>query len=235
MSPRLLLVFILLLISVFARAAEVVGVPRVSEVSENSAVISWNTDVETGTRVSYGLAPDQGIAVGYADGRPNTAHQFAISGLKPGVKYFFTVGTARKNLATGTFTTSGSPTTVTAAPTSSPATKPKSVLAKIFAPKTDAPPTRETWGNVASLPDHFARHGADFHAKDADEYARMAWEFGQRSKQGGLLVKVDDDGTRRVFDPKSGAFAAFNRDGTTKTFFKPNSRDYFTRQPGRAL
>ena len=119
-------------------------------------------------------------------------------------------------------------------PSSSPATKPKSTLAKIFAPKTDAPPTRETWGNVGSLPDHFARHGADFHAKDADEYARMAWEFGQRSKQGGLLVKVDDDGTRRVFDPKSGAFAAYNRDGTTKTFFKPNSRDYFARLPGRA-
>ena len=86
-----------------------------------------------------------------------------------------------------------------------------------------------------SLPDHFARHGADFRAKDADDYARMAWEFGQRAKQGGLLVKADDDGTRRVFDPKSGAFAAYNRDGTTKTFFKPNSRDYFARQPGRPV
>ena len=100
--------------------------------------------------------------------------------------------------------------------------------------KQDAPPARETWGNPGSLPDHFARHGADFHAKDAEEYARMAWQFGQRAKQGGLLVKVDEGGTRRVFDPKTGAFAAYNADGTTKTFFKPNSRDYFARQPGRA-
>ena len=100
--------------------------------------------------------------------------------------------------------------------------------------KQEAPPARETWGNPGSLPDHFARHGADFHAKDAEEYAAMAWQFGQRAKQGGLLVKVDEGGTRRVFDPKTGAFAAYNADGTTKTFFKPNSRDYFARQPGRA-
>ncbi len=237
--PRWLLLLVSLVIAIPAPAAEVVGTPRVSAVSESFAVISWNTDVETGTRISFGLAPDQLYGGGYADGRPNKAHQFEISGLKPGVKYFFAVGTARKNLATGAFTTSGSPMSVTSTPSSSPAAsatpKPKSVLAKIFAPKPNAPPTSETWGNVGSLPDHFARHGADFRAKDADEYARMAWEFGQRSKQGGLLVKVDEDGTRRVFDPKSGAFAAYNRDGTTKTFFKPNSRDYFARQPGRAL
>ena len=88
---------------------------------------------------------------------------------------------------------------------------------------------------MASLADHFARHGADFHAKDADDYARKAWEFGRESRQGTYQVKVDDDGTRRVFDPKSGAFGAYNRDGTTKTFFKPNSRDYFARQPGRPV
>ncbi len=37
------------------------------------------------------------------------------------------------------------------------------------------------------------------------------------------------------FDPKTRAFAAYNRDGTTRTFFKPNSRDYFDRQPGRPV
>ena len=217
-----------------ASAAEMLGVPKVSVVSGNSAVISWKTDVETGTRVSYGLAPDQ--LTRRAEGAVTADHEATLTGLKPGAKYFFAVGTARKKLATGEFTTAGSPATVASAPSSSPETsKPKSVLAKIFAPKTDAPPARETWGNVASLPDHFARHGADFHAKNADEYAGMAWHFGQRAKQGGLLVKVDDDGTRRVFDPKSGAFAAYHPDGTTKTYFKPNSRDYFARQPGRPV
>ena len=234
---RWLPLIVSLFIGIPAFAAEMVGLPKISAVSGNTAVVSWKTDVETGTRVSYGLAPDQ--LTEHTEGAVTAAHELTLTGLKPGAKYFFAVGTARKKLATGEFTASGSPTSVTSTPSSSPVTsatpKPKSILAKIFPPKVDAPPARETWGNVGSLPDHFARHGADFHAKDAEDYARLAWEFGQRSKQGGLLVKVDDDGTRRVFDPKSGAFAAYNRDGTTKTFFKPNSRDYFARQPGRAL
>ena len=30
-------------------------------------------------------------------------------------------------------------------------------------------------------------------------------------------------------------FAAYNRNFTTKTFFKPNSADYFQRQPGKPV
>jgi pyocin large subunit-like protein len=77
---------------------------------------------------------------------------------------------------------------------------------------------------MASLPDHFARHGADFKAKDADDYARLAWEFLQRARSEGLPMKVDEEGVLRVFDPTTGAFAAYNRDGKTKTFFKTQSR-----------
>ena len=146
------------------------------------------------------------------------------------------IGTAWKKSAA-----EKSVTGMIAVPSTSPATAPvapsksRTRIEKISPQKSAAPPVSETWGNPASLPDHFARHGADFHAKDADDYARMAWEFGQRAGTGGLLVKVDEDGTRRVFDPRSGAFAAYNPDGTTKTYFKPNSRDYFARQPGRLL
>ena len=32
-------------------------------------------------------------------------------------------------------------------------------------------PTRESWGRLDTLADHFARHGADFGARTADEYA----------------------------------------------------------------
>lgn len=239
MFRRLLFTTFFLAPLVCAFAAGLVGSPKVSAITGNAALISWTTDVETGTRLSYGTAPDQ--LTSHAEGGTTAAHELAITGLKPGLKYFFVVGTARKKLATGEFNTSGSPVTVVSPPSTSPASspvatpKPQSALAKIFAPKSDAPPTRQTWGNPGSLPDHFARHGADFHAKDADDYARMAWEFGQQSKRGGLLVKMDDDGTRRVFDPKTGAFAAYNANGTTKTFFKPGSRDYFTRQPGRPV
>lgn len=63
----------------------------------------------------------------------------------------------------------------------------------------------------------------------------MAWEFLQRGKRGEVLVKIDDEGVMRLWDPKSRAFAAYNRDGTTKTYFRPNSRDYFDRQPGNLV
>ncbi len=239
MSPRLLLVWLLIILGFPALAADIVGAPKVSVALGNTVIVSWKTDVETGTRISYGLAPD--ALTERAEGGTTAMHEVTLTSLKPGAKYFFAVGTARKKLATGDFTTAGSPATITSPPSSSPAAlppaqpPPKSGLAKIFGPKLVAPPTRETWGNIGSLPDHFARHGADFHARDADDYARMAWEFGQRSKQGEFDTKVDEEGTRRVFDPRTGAFAAYNRDGTTKTYFKPNSRDYFARQPGRMI
>lgn len=92
-----------------------------------------------------------------------------------------------------------------------------------------------TWGNPNSLPDHFARHGADFGARNADDYARMAAEFLRRARAEGLPAKLDNRGTLRIYDPRSGAFGAYNRDGTTKTFFKPRNASYFDRQPGRRI
>jgi pyocin large subunit-like protein len=92
-----------------------------------------------------------------------------------------------------------------------------------------------TWGNPGSLADHFTRHGADFQARDAEDYAAKAWAFRQRALAGGLQMKLDGDGVLRVFDPATGAFAAYNRDGTAKTYFKPGSRDYFARQPGKPV
>ena len=48
-------------------------------------------------------------------------------------------------------------------------------------------------------------------------------------------MKLDTDGTVRVFDPKTGAFASFNRDGTAKTYFRPGNSGYWQRQPGRPI
>jgi pyocin large subunit-like protein len=147
------------------------------------------------------------------------------------------VGSARVWLATNTFTATGKAATKISATVTNGVEK-KIVAAKKTVEKTEAlkaPPTRKIWANWASLPDHFARHGADFHAQDADDYARMSWEFLQRAKADGLPAKVDEENVLRVFDPKSGAFASYNRDGTTKTFFKPGGRDYFERQPGKTV
>jgi len=155
-------------------------------------------------------------------------HSVLLPAVEPGTKWFFTAGTARVPLATNSFIVPGKALRE-GAPSNAIAV---TATARKAEAVSKAPPTRETWGDLPSLPDHFARHGRDFKAKNADDYARMAWEFRQRAKAGGLLIKVDSEGVARIYDPKSGAFGAYNRNGTTKTFFKPNSRDYFDRQPG---
>lgn len=89
------------------------------------------------------------------------------------------------------------------------------------------------WGNLNTLQDHFDRHGADFGAADPEDYARQAYAFYlERARH---QVK-DDDGTLRVFDADTNAFGAYNRDGTAKTYFKPDDgQAYFDRQPGKLL
>jgi hypothetical protein len=128
----------------------------------------------------------------------------------------------------------------TPAPDAKPATKPKDTAAKkpaatAPAPALEAPPTRNTWGSLPSLEDHYVRHGKDFNCKSADEYAAKAWLFLQRAMDEGLPVKQDEEGTLRVWDPKSRSFAAYNSNLTTKTYFRPNSADYFDRQPGKKV
>lgn len=223
----LLLLVVLPLGEATVSAAELTAGPEVTA-STNRATVRWQTDVPTGARVRYGAAPDR--LDRRAEGPVDTRHAVALENLRPGTRYFFTVGTARVVLATNLFTTptaegadtdpvpSGGGTGVgtTASPTALP----------------QAPPARVTWGNIRTLSDHFQRHGADFGARDAEDYARQAWLLRERARRDGLPAKRDTEGVLRVYDPASGAFAAYNRDGTTRTFFKPGRRDYFADQPG---
>jgi hypothetical protein len=196
-----------------------------------NAVIRWTTDVAAGSRVQFGVSP------GRMDRREQsevgTEHEVRLTGLKPGTTYHYSVGTARVPLATNSFTTplrdgevAVPRTNVVASPTAtaaSPTTQPR------------PPPTRVTWGSVRTLQDHFDRHGADFAATDPDDYAAQAWLFLVRAKTDGLSAKVDSEGVVRVFDAQTGAFAAYNPDGTTKTYFKPGRRGYFADQPGKSV
>lgn len=92
-----------------------------------------------------------------------------------------------------------------------------------------------SWGNPTSLQDHFARHGRDFGARNADEYALLAYQFLHRATVEPYRAKIDNQGVLRIYDPQTGSFGAYNPDGTTKTFFKPGSSGYFDRQPGQAI
>ena len=221
---RLLLLSLISLLglpSVFG--VELVGALSI-KASATNAVIHWVTDVPAGTRVQ--VSPAAHILPS-ADSSPGTDHTATLADLRPGVKYTVVVGTARVRLTTNEFTTSGATTASTTATA-------KRTLANKNSTKP-SPATQDIWGNLTSLADHFERHGSDFNAKNPDDYARKAWEFLQRAKTDGWPAKVDDEGVLRIFDPRSGTFAAYNKDGTAKTFFKPGSRDYFDRQPGHTV
>jgi len=235
------LVWALLLAWTPMRAAELVSGPTIETLSTTKAVVRWTTDVAAGARVQYGTAP--GKLDRRASGGVSRDHALTLTNLEPATRYVYTVGTSRYALATNSFQTpSASASPDATAPTRAERAQDTAATARPPRPAGQAawtpppaPPARTTWGSYATLEDHFDRHGSDFKAGSPEEYAAMAWQFLQRAKAQDLPMKQDEQGVLRVFDPKTGAFAAYNRDGTTKTYFKPRSRDYFTRQPGKIV
>lgn len=89
------------------------------------------------------------------------------------------------------------------------------------------------WGNLETLDSHFERHGKDFNAPNASAYAQMANDF--YNNRYNYQIKIDSDGIIRVYDAYSNTFGAYNPDGTSRTFFKPKSKNYFNNQPGELL
>jgi hypothetical protein len=199
--------------------------PKV-ETSGTRATIRWKTSSECGTRVRYGLSPDK--LDNKAGEGTGIDHLAVLDNLTADTTYHFSVGTSRYDLAKGSFKAGAKQVPVSAEkkPAATPAAK----------PPLKAPPTRQTWGHLPSLADHFERHGKDFAATSQDDYARKAWEFLQRAIDEGLPAKYDDsDGTIRVWESKSHSFGAYNKNFTTKTYFKPESPTYFERQPGKPV
>lgn len=221
-----------------ARAVEVVEGPRV-EVTGTTATVKWKLDGPAGGTVRFGRQPGE-LTRSVKSPVVAVDHSVILDGLEPGARYQYSVGTARKPLKEGSFQvppTSGPARGVPSGkPTGGPPQEPVAPGAsKGPPPAGKAPPARQTWANAATLRDHFERHGADFAAVSPEDYAAQAWRFFQRAKSEGLPVKIDPEGTLRVWDPKSRAFAAYTRQGLTKTYFKPGSPDYFERQPGRLV
>lgn len=83
--------------------------------------------------------------------------------------------------------------------------------------------------------EHFAKHGAEFGAVTQQEYLREA-QMLRDAPVGGNVEEIGrPDGTVSRYDRASGAFIAFNSDGTIRTFFKPNNGEaYFRRQAMRS-
>jgi pyocin large subunit-like protein len=86
----------------------------------------------------------------------------------------------------------------------------------------------------AQFDEHFQKHGAEFGHVTQQEYLREAQALRDAPVDGNIEEIRRDDGTSSRFDRSSGAFLAFNRDGTIRTFFKPNDGEaYFRRQASR--
>jgi pyocin large subunit-like protein len=83
--------------------------------------------------------------------------------------------------------------------------------------------------------DHYEKHGREFGRISAREYLLMAQDLRDRKADRRILEFARRDGVVTRFDRGSGAFLAFNRNLTIRTFFKPNDGEaYFIRQRYRA-
>jgi hypothetical protein len=92
------------------------------------------------------------------------------------------------------------------------------------------------WGLPRTLERHLHAHMSDFGATSAEEYVAQAEQLLEEARQGLHEVRVDAPSkTIWAYDRATRRFGAYNLDGTTKTFFRPSSLDYFEKQGGRVI
>ena len=128
-------------------------------------------------------------------------------------------------------------------PAATPATERSSAngaVAQASAPATSAATATEItrpevgFRDRSRLDEHWRKHRGEFGDPSREEYLRLAQRLrdaptGERIEE---LVRSDDVITR--FDRATGAFIAFDPDGTIRTFFRPNDGEsYFRRQARR--
>jgi pyocin large subunit-like protein len=100
----------------------------------------------------------------------------------------------------------------------------------------DSTQTRANIGfvNERRLEEHYDKHGAEFGRITKQDYLRQAQLLRDAAAAGPVLQTVRSDGVTTKFDRETGAFIAFNRDGTIRTFFKPHDGErYYRRQAER--
>ena len=106
------------------------------------------------------------------------------------------------------------------------------------APRAPSAPTRRDspgFTTRAHLVEHFEKHGGEFPGLTIDQYLQAAQTLRDAPAGGEILELRRRDGVVTRFDTRSGAFLAANRDGTIRTFFRPNDgAAYFRRQATRS-
>jgi pyocin large subunit-like protein len=109
-----------------------------------------------------------------------------------------------------------------------------------FAAREIAPaPAAEARENVGfvdqrRLDEHYEKHGAEFGRITKQDYLHQAQLLRDAVVGGPVLQTVRADGVTTRYDRQTGAFIAFNRNGTIRTFFKPHDGErYYRRQAER--
>lgn len=84
------------------------------------------------------------------------------------------------------------------------------------------------WNNTDLLAKHYSDHGGSVGANSAIDYIYRSKQFINRAIEQKLPTKFDvNDVTFRVWDPATGEFASFYRDGGIRTYFnKFTSKDW---------
>jgi hypothetical protein len=103
---------------------------------------------------------------------------------------------------------------------------------------------RAKWGQLDTLVEHFSRHGADFGATSIPEYVEQSQVLMREGLAGKFPTKLyKPDGSFRIFDRATDRFGSYNRNLTTKTFFRPDpvkhgfadNWDYWLDQDGEVV
>ena len=90
------------------------------------------------------------------------------------------------------------------------------------------------FADTRRLEEHYEKHGAEFGATSRQDYLRMAQKLRDAPAGGPILETVRRDGVVTRYDRQTGAFIAFNPNGTIRTFFRPNDGErYWRRQAER--
>jgi pyocin large subunit-like protein len=103
---------------------------------------------------------------------------------------------------------------------------------------TAAPQSRDRanigFATERRLEEHYDKHGGEFGRITKQDYLRQAQLLRDAQVGGPVLQTVRADGVTTRFDRQTGAFIAFNPNGTIRTFFKPNDGErYYRRQAER--
>lgn len=88
---------------------------------------------------------------------------------------------------------------------------------------------RNLWTSAKSLTSHWLKHKAEFsNLKNEGAYEKAGESLETRAA---VQSKVRKDGTTVRYDPNTGEFGAYRKDGRQKTHFKPNAgQAYYDKQ-----